>query len=77
MNCKKLINDFLFDYHAGKLSLVRKVEFELHLAMCRDCRRYVNSYKKTVYLAKSAGVVEESVPAELVEAILKAARAGD
>ena len=76
MNCQALIEKFLFDYHAGKLSTARKLEFELHLTLCKACRRYVDSYKKTVMLAKVSegqGEKAEEPPAELVQAILSVA----
>jgi anti-sigma factor RsiW len=75
VNCQSLINDFLHDYHAGTLSAGRKVQFELHLSLCRDCRRYVSSYRKTVALAKRAAESPAAgPPRELVDAILKITR---
>ena len=77
MNCKALINDFLLDYHAGTLSRPRRLEFDFHLTLCAQCRRYVDSYKKTVSLAKSTATTEEEVPPELVAAILKITRSSE
>ena len=74
MTCKALIDKFLFDYHAGDLSLARKLDFELHLTLCGDCRRYVDSYRKTIDLAKQSGLPEMEAPSELVETILKLTR---
>ena len=74
MTCKALIDKFLFDYHAGNLSLARKLDFELHLTLCGDCRRYVDSYRKTIDLAKQSGLPEMEAPSELVETILKLTR---
>jgi anti-sigma factor RsiW len=71
VNCEALINRFLLDYHAGALSMPRRLQFEFHLTLCRDCRRYVDSYRKTVTLTKAAAASEEPVPPELVQAILK------
>jgi hypothetical protein len=47
--------------------------FKLHIIVCRDCRRYIDSYKKTVELARDAGgaVALEDPPEALVRAILK------
>lgn len=75
MNCQALIDRFLYDYHAGTLPISRRVEFELHLTLCRDCRRYVDSYKKTVNLAKeTASELPDQPPAELVQAIITLSR---
>jgi len=77
VNCQALIEKFLYDYHAGTLSTGKKLEFELHLTLCRACRRYVDSYKKTIKLAKEGEVPPEAggePPAELVEAILAVSR---
>ena len=72
MNCEALINKFLIDYHAGKLSAARRADFEVHLMLCRDCRRYVDGYRKTVVLAKAAErTAVAAAPGELVEAILR------
>jgi anti-sigma factor RsiW len=69
VTCQSLINDFLLAYHSGALTPARKLEFELHLTLCGDCRKYVDSYRKTVMLAK-ASAIEMPAPPELVEAIL-------
>ena len=75
MNCKSLINEFLHDYQAGILPLARRIEFEFHLTLCRDCRRYVDSYNKTIGLAKSSAESDVAIPPkELVEAILRITR---
>ena len=80
MTCEALINRFLADFIDGSLSTARKADFRLHLALCRACRRYVASYRRTVRLAREAGDavpgVESvgDVPAELVEAILQLTR---
>ena len=75
MTCEALINQFLLDYHAGTLPMARRLDFELHLALCRDCRHYVDAYRKTVSLSKDSATEElPPVPPELVEAILKVTR---
>jgi anti-sigma factor RsiW len=81
--CREL-TDFLDDYVEGRLSLARRVSFEVHLAMCRDCRRYLASYRRTIALAKNAGAAGSGseadsppMPAKLVEAILEARKRGD
>ena len=71
MTCEALINKFLMDYHAGTLPLARKLEFELHLTFCSDCRKYVDSYRRTVSLTKACAAPQSEAPQELIEAILK------
>jgi hypothetical protein len=49
--------------------------FRIHLLLCRDCRRYLDSYQKTRELIGSlrdetAHNGESPVPEELVQAIL-------
>jgi anti-sigma factor RsiW len=53
MTCKTLITSFLDDYLAGALPPARRLEFQLHLALCRPCRKYLASYRQTVHLARS------------------------
>ena len=70
MTCEALINKFLMDYHAGTLPPARKLDFELHLTLCSACRKYVDSYRKTILLSKESESAPP-VPQELIEAILK------
>jgi len=75
MNCRSLINDFLLDYHGGTLPMARRVEFEFHLTLCQACRAYVDSYKKTVDLARTAAASEAPAPPqELIDIILNVTR---
>lgn len=76
MSCRQII-EFLEKYISGELSALEKLKFEAHLALCRDCRQYLSSYKQTILLAKSIGgePLDEacrSIPEDLVIAILKA-----
>jgi predicted anti-sigma-YlaC factor YlaD len=81
MTCKDAV-DFLADYLEGNLAWPQRLVFELHLLLCRNCRRYLESYSRTVELTK--GLNHESstagippIPEELVRAILAARRSGD
>ena len=79
MTCRELI-DFLMAYLDGELPADRRAVFDAHLAVCEDCRRYLATYRETVALGQDAcaeddAPVDESVPEELVGAIL-AARGG-
>lgn len=79
MNCRE-ISEFLADYLDGELPVRRRRRFDEHLRVCAECVAYVQSFKATVELAKSAydetDAVTDAVPERLVEAIL-AARARD
>jgi anti-sigma factor RsiW len=80
VTCEALINTFLLDYLAGTLSAARRLDFQVHLTLCSACRKYVSSYRRTIELARDAGLeaphAPEDPPAELVEAILKITRSG-
>lgn len=74
MTCKD-IADFLADYQDRTLPVRQRWMFQLHLCFCRDCRRYVNSYQRTIALAHSLkdereAVDSSPVPEDLVRAIL-------
>lgn len=76
MSCRKVI-EFLGAYLSGELSPLEKFRFDAHLALCRQCRQYLKSYRETILLAKSAGDDSpedpcETIPEDLVQAILKA-----
>ena len=77
MSCQKVIDDFLREYFEGKLSFRDLFLFRLHLAHCRQCRRYLDSYRKTIALTKvasahSAQAESGDAPEELVKVILAA-----
>ena len=79
MTCKEVI-DFLGEYLDGALPWRQRLVFNLHLVLCRHCRRYLASYSETVRLARASGREPSSgaqlVPEELVQAILAARRSG-
>ena len=71
--------DFIMDYLSGELSAARRAQFEQHLSLCANCRKYLTSYEETVKLGKAAfdddkGALPPDVPEELVKAILAARR---
>ena len=74
--CREL-TEFLDDYLGGELEAARRSVFEEHLAVCVDCRNYLESYRATMRLAKWAGRdVPEDVPADLIKAVVAARDAG-
>ncbi len=70
--------EFIVDYLEGELAPRQKRIFELHLAICRECRDHLSAYKQAVERAKAVGAEEtgklEDVPKDLVDAILAARR---
>jgi anti-sigma factor RsiW len=81
MTCQELI-DFLRAYLDGELPAETRSNFEAHLALCPECRAYLNTYRATVALSKSAYAHEPApsepprpVPDELIQAILAAGQA--
>jgi anti-sigma factor RsiW len=74
MRCNHLINDFLMDYLDGTLPEAERLSFEHHLSLCRSCRCYIDSYRKTIETAKQCMDCPKTElpppPEELVKAIL-------
>jgi anti-sigma factor RsiW len=71
--------EFIADYLAGELPAATRAEFERHLGVCANCRRYLAGYEATISLSKDAFLdndaeVPDEVPADLVKAILAARR---
>lgn len=69
--------EFLMDYIEGKLPETETFKFESHIAFCRDCKVYLDNYRKAAALATGAGKQEPAraspeVPEALIQAILKA-----
>jgi anti-sigma factor RsiW len=75
MNCKHLLEN-LDDYADGKLSGWPRWRVRLHLWICRNCRRYLQTYKATIRLARRAFGDSSSAdaPEDLVQSILSARR---
>ena len=76
MTCQE-IAEFLADYLEHSLPFRQRMAFKLHLALCRDCRRYLATYKKTQQLVQTLKDTEamcgsEKLSQELIHAILAA-----
>jgi anti-sigma factor RsiW len=76
LTCREVL-DFLMDYIDGQLAMEQRHEFERHLAVCSSCLNYVNSYKATVTLGRTAmkdpgELVAGTVPEPLIRAIREA-----
>src|SRR5262249_19926145 len=71
--------DFMMDYLSNELSAESRAQFEHHLSLCANCRKYLTSYEETVKLGRRAFEDEDAalpadVPEDLVRAILGARR---
>ena len=74
VTCEEVIG-LLHDYLAGELSADQQRELDRHLAICDSCVAYLDSYRKTIALARAASPAEYGdLPPELVSAILAARR---
>ena len=78
MTCREFA-DFMMDYLAGELLPQVRQQFDIHLTLCSNCRKYLKSYEETVRLGKLAfdddeALVPAEVPEDLVKAIIAACR---
>ena len=73
--CHELI-DFLSDYLDGALPAATATAFEEHLAICPDCRAYLDNFRATLRATKAAYArqAQPAMPEELVQAILASQR---
>ncbi|WP_299732261.1 zf-HC2 domain-containing protein [uncultured Tateyamaria sp.] len=66
--------DFILVYLEDELPPAKKRLFELHLKVCKSCRLYLAAYRRTLAatkaLQKDYDALEETVPQDLIEAIL-------
>lgn len=72
MTCREAL-DFLIDYLDGNLTLPQRIAFKVHLALCQQCRDYLDTYEKTIRAVRGSMVDQElysNLPEELVQAIL-------
>ena len=78
MTCRELA-EFIADYLSEALPAETRAHFERHLGACSNCGMYLDGYRETVKLGQSAfqdpdAPVPDTVPEELVKAILAARR---
>ena len=78
MTCREFA-DFMMDYLSGELAPDARQQFDIHLSLCSNCRKYLASYAEIVKLGKRAFDDDEAalpaeVPEDLVKAIIAACR---
>ncbi len=68
--------DFILEYLDDELPKGKRLIFEMHLKVCRECREYLASYQKGLALlptVKDDDISDvENVPEDLVNAVLNA-----
>jgi anti-sigma factor RsiW len=73
LSCQE-ITDRVTEYLEGELSLLQRLQFRLHLAMCRTCSRYLEQMRLTIAALRE--LPPESVSPELSEELLRKLREG-
>lgn len=77
LTCRELI-DFIAAYLDGELGDEERKRFDAHLRVCQACVDYVDSYRETMRATLVAydgeDDIPESVPEELVQAVLASRR---
>ncbi len=76
LTCRDM-EDFMSDYVEGDLDLLTRIQFTMHLAMCGDCRRYLQMYKDSIALGKRIFDCPDDeatghAPQDMINAILAA-----
>ena len=68
MTCQEL-SEIVTDYLEGAMPRPDRARFEQHLAVCPECRRYLEQMKQTV--AALGRVPAEPIPAEVEAKLLE------
>ena len=68
MTCEQLTR-VVSDYIDGHMALMPRTHFKLHLLMCRNCRTYLNQFRKSTTEART--LPPDDMPQELTDAMLK------
>jgi anti-sigma factor RsiW len=68
MTCLEL-SQIVTDYLEGALPLPERARFDLHLALCPECRRYLEQMEQTV--AALGRIPDAPIPAEIEAKLLE------
>lgn len=68
LTCQQ-ITELVTDYAEGNLSLMDRLRFQLHIGMCRNCRRYVRQVKTTAAALRALPPPE--IPPDLEQELLR------
>lgn len=47
LSCKQ-ITELVTDYIEGRMSLIDRIRFQMHVGMCRHCRAYLRQMRTTI-----------------------------
>lgn len=68
--------DFILAYLDDDLMPRQKLVFQMHLMICRECRRYLKAYRAAMQITREALIEDEmlpeDVPADLIAAVIAA-----
>ena len=68
LTCRQ-IAELVTDYLEGRLPLMQRARFQLHLGMCRHCRAYLRQMKTTIKVLGK--LPQEPAPPDLPEELLR------
>lgn len=68
LNCQQ-ITQLVTDYVEGQLSFGKWIAFQMHIGMCRDCRRYLRQMRATAKTLRS--LPPEPVPDAVKQELMK------
>lgn len=74
MTCRDA-TELIAEYIEGHLPFRRRLSLGLHMALCRYCRNYLDSYRKTIQASRSAFAEtspSKELPEDLIQEILSA-----
>lgn len=58
MTCKEFIEEFLADYLDGALQPAAVAELEAHIAACRPCVAYLNTFRRAREIPGQVGRID-------------------
>ncbi len=67
MTCQQL-TELITDYLEGRLSFWQRLQFHMHLGMCRHCRAYLRQMRATIHTLGQ--LPAEPIPADVKTELL-------
>ena len=68
LTCREL-TELITNYMEGRLSFRQRLRIQMHLGMCRHCRRYLRQMKSTVRLLGS--LPDGALPPEMESELMR------
>lgn len=63
------ITELVTDYLEGRLPLKQRLQFQMHIGMCRHCRRYLRQMRLTIRTLGS--MPPEPPPADVLDELMR------